>query len=95
MLDKSDPFVKFLIKNGNSYEIIGRTETIKNELLFCTGETYLKNKETLNQMTNAEIDRERKIAINAALQNYKILSYKTFYKKVLGEKITEIGRAHV
>jgi len=64
-------------------------ETIKNELLFCTGETYLKNKEILNQMTKAEIDREKKIAINAALQNYKILSYKTFYKKVLGEKITE------
>ena len=64
-------------------------ETIKNELLFCTGETYLKNKEKLNQMTAAEIDREKKIAINIALQNYKILSYKTFYKKVLGEKITE------
>jgi len=64
-------------------------ETIKDQLLFCTGETYLKNKEILNQMTKAEIDREKKIAINAALQNYKILSYKTFYKKVLGEKITE------
>ena len=64
-------------------------ETIKSELLFCTGKTYLKNKETLSQMTKAEIDREKKIAINDALQNYKILSYKTFYKKVLGEKITE------
>jgi len=64
-------------------------ETIKNELLFCTGETYLKNKELENQMTKPEIERERKIAINSALQNYKILSYKTFYKKVLGEKITE------
>jgi DNA polymerase III delta prime subunit len=64
-------------------------ETIKSELLFCTGETYLKNKETLNQMTKAEIEREKKIAINGTLQNYKILSYKTFYKKVLGEKITE------
>jgi len=64
-------------------------ETIKNELLFCTGDTYLKNKETLNQMTKNEIDKERKIASNNASQNYKILSYKTFYKKVLGEKITE------
>jgi len=64
-------------------------ETIKNELLFCTGETYLKNKEILNQMTKFEIDREKKCAINSALQNYKILSYKTFYKKVLGEKITD------
>jgi len=64
-------------------------ETIKSELLFCTGETYLKNKEILSQLTKAEIEREKKIAINNALQNYKILSYKTFYKKVLGEKITE------
>jgi DNA polymerase III delta prime subunit len=64
-------------------------ETIKNELLVCTGETYLKNKELLNQMTKAEIERERKIGINSALQHYRILSYKTFYKKVLGEKITE------
>jgi DNA polymerase III delta prime subunit len=64
-------------------------ETIKSELLFCTGETYLKNKELQNQMSKQEAERERKIAINAALQNYKILSYKTFYKKVLGEKIVE------
>ena len=64
-------------------------ETIKNELLVCTGETYIKNKEILNQMTKAEKDREMKIAINAALQSYKILSYKTFLKKVLGEKMTE------
>jgi len=64
-------------------------ETIKDQLLFCTGETYLKNKELQKQMTDADIERERRIAINAALQSYKILSYKTFYKKVLGEKITD------
>ena len=62
-------------------------ETIKTELLFCTGDTYLKNKEILDQMTYDEIEKEKKIAINNALQNYKILSYKSFYKKVLGEKI--------
>jgi DNA polymerase III delta prime subunit len=64
-------------------------ENFKSELLFCTGETYLKNKDLLNQMSKAERDREMKIAINNAMQYYKILSYKTFYKKVLGEKITE------
>lgn len=64
-------------------------ENFKSELLFCTGETYLKNKELLNQMSKAEKEREYKIAVNAALQNYRILSYKTFHKKVLGEKITE------
>jgi DNA polymerase III delta prime subunit len=64
-------------------------ETFKSELLKFTGETYLKNRELLNQMSKDEIDREYKIAINNALQYYKILSYKTFLKKVLGEKITE------
>jgi superfamily II DNA or RNA helicase len=62
-------------------------ETFKNELLFCTGETYLKNKDSLNQMSKDEIGLEKRIAINNALQYYKILSYKTFYRKVLGEKI--------
>ena len=64
-------------------------ENFKKELIMTTGETYLKNKELLNQMTKADIDREKKMAIYSALQYYKILSYKTFYKKVLGEKIVE------
>ena len=64
-------------------------ENFKKELLTTTGETYLKNKEALNQMSRAEIDREKKAAVYSALQYYKILSYKTFYKKVLGEKIVE------
>ena len=64
-------------------------ENFKSELLFCTGETYLKNKELLGQLSKGEQDRERKIGIYASLQNYKLLSYKTFYKKVLGEKILE------
>ena len=64
-------------------------ETFKEQLLFCTGDTYIKNKDLFNQMTKSEIDLERKLAIYGALQYYKILSYKTFYKKVLGEKIAE------
>ena len=64
-------------------------ENFKKEILAGTGETYLKNKELLNQMTKQEIDREKKMALYSALQYYKILSYKTFYKKVLGEKIVE------
>ena len=64
-------------------------ETWKSELLFTTGETYLKNKQIIEQMSNYEADRERKIGVYSALQYYKILSYKTFYKKVLGEKIRE------
>ena len=64
-------------------------ENFKKELLNTTGETYLKNKSILTQMTKGDVEKENKMALYAALQYYKILSYKTFYKKVLGEKIIE------
>ena len=64
-------------------------ENFKKELLNCTGDTYLTSKDEFSQMSKADIERTKQNAVNAALQNYKILSYKTFYKKVLGEKIQE------
>ena len=64
-------------------------DNFKNEILTWTGETYIKNKNILNQMSKAEKEREFKIGLYAASQYYKIMSYKTFYKKVLGEKIVE------
>ena len=64
-------------------------ENFKKELINTTGDTYLKIKESLNQMNKQEIEQEKRIAVYNALQYYKILSYKTFYKKVLGEKIVE------
>jgi hypothetical protein len=64
-------------------------ENFKKELISTTGDTYLKNKEGLKQMSKAEIEREYKTALYSALQYYKIMSYKTFYKKVLGEKIID------
>lgn len=67
-------------------------ETIKNELLFCTGETYLTNKESLNQLSKDENSLERRIGLNNALQFYKLLSYKTFHRKVLGEKIRIVDK---
>ena len=62
-------------------------DNFKNEILSWTGETYLKNRGILNQMTKSDREKEIKIAHYAASQYYRILSYKTFYKKVLGEKM--------
>ncbi|AYV79674.1 MAG: SNF2-like helicase, partial [Faunusvirus sp.] len=63
----------------------------KKEILTCTGETY--KKEFMTQqgyiLDKEEQDRINKSAINAALQYYKIMSYRSFYRKVLGEKVTE------
>ena len=43
--------------------------------------------------------QEKKMAVHQALQYYKIMSYKTFYKKVLGEnyrkKVVEIIQNHL
>jgi len=64
-------------------------ENFKKELIETTGNEYLKNKEIFTQLSKTEINQEKKNAIYNALQYYKIISYKTFYKKVLGEKIAE------
>ena len=64
-------------------------DNFKNEILTWTGDTYFKNKSILNQMSKNERDKEIKVALYSASQYYKIISYKTFYKKVLGEKISE------
>ena len=64
-------------------------ENWKNELLkaSCTGETYLKQQDITIYNNKQNIEKMRKNAINVALQYYKFLSYKSFYKKVLGTKI--------
>lgn len=61
----------------------------KNELLKCTGETYLKNQDTTVYVNEQERIKMRKNAVNIALQYYRFMSYRSFYKKVLGEKIVE------
>lgn len=62
-------------------------DTWKTELLKCTGEVYLKKQDLTIYNNKHNIDRMKKNAINIALQYYKFLSYKSFYKKVLGTKI--------
>jgi superfamily II DNA or RNA helicase len=77
--------------NTKIYVLVPGPNTKKNfekELIFSTGNTYL-NKNILHNMSKEEIDKEKKTALYNALQYYKIISYKSFHKKVLGEKIIE------
>ena len=55
-------------------------ENFKKELVNTTGDTYIKNKQLLNQMSKEDVNYEKKMALNNALQFYKIMSYKTFQK---------------
>jgi hypothetical protein len=64
-------------------------ENWKNELLNCTGETYLKKHDINTLINNDDKKKIKGIAVNTAMQYYTFPSYKSFYKKVLGEKITE------
>lgn len=61
-----------------------------NEILTCTGESYLKTFHdktvVIDEVEKAKI---RKNAFNIVNQYYRIMSYRSFYKKVLGEKIRE------
>jgi superfamily II DNA or RNA helicase len=64
-------------------------ENFRKELISSTGNTYLKTPEILEQMSKEDAEHERRIAINHAMNYYKIMSHKTFHKRVLGEKIVE------
>ena len=61
----------------------------KESLLLCTGNTYTKETDNLFYVNDEEKEKQKKLAIQNALQYYNIMSYKTFYRKVLGEKIRE------
>jgi superfamily II DNA or RNA helicase len=65
-------------------------ESWKRELLYATGEKYLKDITSQGTYINPdELENAKRQALNMALQYYRIMSYKTFYRKVLGEKIRE------
>ena len=59
------------------------------EILKFTGDTYKGELKNNAIMTEAEKENERKIAINNISQYYKIMSHRSFQKKVTGEKIND------
>jgi hypothetical protein len=64
-------------------------EQWRKHLLLCTGETYKKYQDKYVYTDAAEKNRREKQAIAMALQNYRIMSYKSFYKRTLGEKVMD------
>jgi intein/homing endonuclease/DNA polymerase III delta prime subunit len=64
-------------------------ESWRHHLLFCTGETYLKYQDKYTYVDEQEKNRQQKQALAQALQYYKLMSYRSFYKRVLGEKIVD------
>lgn len=64
-------------------------ESWKHHLLQCTGETYKKYQNKYDYMDSNEKSRQNKVALSHALQYYRIMSYRSFYKRVLGEKVVD------
>ena len=64
-------------------------ENWKSHLLKCTGETYRKYQDQSIYIDETEKAKLDKNAMNQALQYYRFMSYRSFYKRVLGEKIVE------
>lgn len=65
-------------------------ENWRDEIIKCTKETYLKDI-TMNAgyIDEQEKSKQIKQAKLLAQQYYKIMSYRSFYKKVLGQKISD------
>jgi len=64
-------------------------ENWRSSFIQCTGDTYLRTHENLLFLNDEEKEKIKKQAVINAQQYYKIMSYKSFYRKVLGEKIIE------
>lgn len=63
-------------------------ENWKKELIICTGNEYMKGLNT-KYLSKEELEKGRKNAVISALQYYRFISYRSFYKRVIGEKITD------
>lgn len=87
----AEQFKEQVQKYGTKIHILVSGPLIKrhwrDDLIKCTKETYLKadtsyvNPEQQNQLVKA--------AQHIAQQYYKVMSYKSFYKRVLGQKIAD------
>jgi superfamily II DNA or RNA helicase len=64
-------------------------ENWREHLIKCTGDTYINSNDNLIYLNDEEKDKIKKQAIQNARQYYNVMSYKTFYRKVLGEKIID------
>ena len=64
-------------------------ENWKEHFIKCTGDMYMRENENLIYLNDEEKEKIKKQAIQNAMQYYKIMSYRSFYRKVLGEKIIE------
>ena len=65
-------------------------EQWKSELITCTNDTYINSSILQSGFVNNDLKQQiQREALMNALQYYRILSYRNFYRRVLGEKISD------
>ena len=64
-------------------------ETWRDELMTCPGETYMRSHDKSVYLDEETKNMERKAALKQISEYYHFMSYQTFHKKVIGEKIRE------
>jgi DNA polymerase III delta prime subunit len=67
-------------------------EVWKEQLLKGTKETYMKYHDRNSILDEAEYARMKKMALNNAMQFYRFMSYRSFSKRVLGERVIDKQR---
>jgi superfamily II DNA or RNA helicase len=89
----AEKFKPLVQKYGNKIYILVNGPVIKEvwkeHILKCTGNTYLNFQDKSKLIDETEKNKAKKLALNLALQYYRLISYRSFYKKVLGDKILE------
>jgi superfamily II DNA or RNA helicase len=61
----------------------------KEELINCTGDYFLKTNRNIAYLNEEEKEKMKQNAINEIKQYYKIISYESLHRKVIGNKIVE------
>jgi hypothetical protein len=89
----AEKFVPMIQKYGTKIYVLVNGPILKEQwkrsLLICTGDTYRKYQNSNVYLDESQKQKLDKQGIALAMQNYKFMSYKTFYKRVLGERIVE------
>jgi superfamily II DNA or RNA helicase len=90
----AEKFKPLVEKYGTKIHILTPGPLLKqnflNEIIKCTGETYLKIFQDKNIiLSDDDKIKIKKNAMAIVNQYYRIMTYRSFYKKVLGEKIRE------
>ena len=91
----AENFKNMVLKYGNKIHILVPGPLIKNNWKSEIIKFNNKNYEKISGKNNLNKDNIEKELWNINSQFYKLMSYRSFYKKVLGEKIKEITEKKV